>query len=152
MLGVFAIPVIFQIGKLLFNETFGLVTALFLAVSGFHIQYSQEARAYSLYFLLMSVSTFFSVLIYQKRTKYASVGYVLSTALLLYSHNTALFSVAAVMVCYLILARPWRASKIYPLLVTNVVAVLLYAPYIPVWASQAIKVGKQGLLDKRANL
>ena len=81
MLGSLAIPVIYQIGRLLFNERFGLLAALFLTVSGFHIQYAQEARAYSLYFLLTSLSVFFVVLTSKKRTYYASIGYILTTAL-----------------------------------------------------------------------
>src|SRR6266478_5921113 len=57
--GVLAIPIVFQLGKQLFNDHFGLIAALFLAVSPFHIQYSQEARSYSLYFFLTSLSHFF---------------------------------------------------------------------------------------------
>ena len=137
MLGSLAIPVIYQIGRLLFNERFGLLAALFLTVSGFHIQYAQEARAYSLYFLLTSLSVFFVVLTSKKRTYYASIGYILTTALLLYSHNTALFTVAAIILFYLVLAWPWRWSSVYRFLMATLVAFLAYAPYIPVYLSQA---------------
>jgi mannosyltransferase len=143
MLGALAIPVIFQIGRLLFNERFGLLAALFLAVSGFHIQYSQEARAYSLYFLLTLLSIYFTVLFSKKITPYASIGFILSAALLLYSHDTAIFAFAGVVFFYLVLAWPWKLSTVYPLFVATVVVLLIYAPYVPVYMNHAMLV-KEG--------
>ncbi len=54
--GVLAIPLIYKLGKLLFNKRTGLISALILSVSPIHIWYSQEARAYSiLVFLSMLI-------------------------------------------------------------------------------------------------
>ena len=133
--GISAIPVVFQIGKLLFSERFGVVAALFLAVSGFHIQYSQEARPYSLYFLLTSVSVLFTILAY-KKIRYAWFGYIVTTALLLYTHNTAVLAVVAIMLFYLILAWPWRLQANTSFLVATLVVLILYTPWIPVYLSQ----------------
>ena len=133
--GISAIPVVFQIGKLLFSERFGLVAALFLAVSGFHIQYSQEARPYSLYFLLTSVSVFFTILVI-KRIRYAWFGYIVSTVLLLYTHNTAVLAVVAIMLFYLILAWPWKLPAINSFLIATLVVLILYTPWVPVYLSQ----------------
>jgi mannosyltransferase len=139
--GILAIPIVFQIGRLLFNERFGLVAALFLAVSGFHIQYSQEARSYALYFFLTSLSIYF-VLLGHRRTQYAWIGYTLSTVLLLYTHNTAVLVVIAVMLFYLTLVWPWRLSKINPFLIAALASFILYTPWIPVQIKQANLVSK----------
>lgn len=54
--GIAAIPVMFALGRSLAGPTAGLAAALFLALSGPHIEYSQEARAYALAFLFILAS------------------------------------------------------------------------------------------------
>jgi mannosyltransferase len=139
MFGILAIPVVFQIGKLLFNDRFGLMAALFLSVSGFHIQYSQEARPYSFYFFLTSLSLL-SAIIAHKGTRHAWIGYILSTVLLLYTHNTAILAVAAVMLFYLVLSWPWRPASLYPFLLANLAIVFLYTPWIWFFVGQAVRI------------
>jgi mannosyltransferase len=45
---VATVPVVYFLGKSLFDARVGLIAALLLAMNAFHIQYSQEARSYSL--------------------------------------------------------------------------------------------------------
>lgn len=59
ILGSFSIIAIYSVGRLLFNKNVGLLAALILATSVFHIKYSQEARAYSLLAFLSLVSYYF---------------------------------------------------------------------------------------------
>ncbi len=61
LFGVLTIVAIFGIGKLLFNEKYGLVVALLMAVSPFDIYYSQETRAYALQVLLLCISVYFFI-------------------------------------------------------------------------------------------
>jgi mannosyltransferase len=138
--GALAIPVVYRIGQLLFNERLGLLAALFLSVSGFHIQYSQEARAYSLYFFVAALSVYFSTLFYKRRTLSRSIGYIITTALLLYSHDTGLFTFAAVVCFYLVLAKPVRLASVYPFFAVTAIALLMYAPYIPAFMNHAASV------------
>ena len=137
--GILAIPVVFQIGRLLFNNRFGLMAALFLSVSGFHIQYSQEARPYSLYFFLTSLSVLFAVLAY-KRINYAWIGYILSTVMLLYTHNTAILAVAAVMLFYLVVSWPWKPANLCPFLLANLAVFIFYTPWISFFVGQSLTV------------
>ncbi len=58
-MGVLTIFSVYWIGKRMFNERSGLLAALITAVSPFAIQYSQEARMYSLFGLLMIWATWF---------------------------------------------------------------------------------------------
>ena len=88
-----AVPVVYWIGKEVFSRQAGLVAALLLAINPFDIRYAQEARSYSLFVLLVSVSflAFFCSL--QKPNRLWSVCYVLSTCLALYAHFFAAFAV-----------------------------------------------------------
>lgn len=52
MLGVAGIAAIYSLGRVLYDESVGLVAATITAMSPFSIYYSQEARMYSLLFLL----------------------------------------------------------------------------------------------------
>ena len=59
--GVLSIFMIYKLGKFLFNQEVGLLSALMLAVSPFQIHYSQEVRPYSLLMLLSLISTYYFV-------------------------------------------------------------------------------------------
>jgi mannosyltransferase len=56
--GVAAIPVMYQLGKLVLGAKGGRIAALLLAVHAFHIEYSQEARGYSLAVFLALLSCY----------------------------------------------------------------------------------------------
>jgi len=91
--GIAAIPVIYELGRLLFNREAGLVGALVLALSVFQIFYSQDARMYSLLVLLSLLSLYFFVLYLQRPCRLILVAYVLVTVLLLYTDVYGLFVV-----------------------------------------------------------
>jgi mannosyltransferase len=57
--GIITIPVFFLIGRELKDDTTGLISAFILTVSQFAIFYSQEARAYSLMLLFVSIALYF---------------------------------------------------------------------------------------------
>ena len=92
LLGVF---MMYKVGSLLFGRGVGLMASLILAMSPFHIQYSQEARGYSLEALLALISFYCFIKIFRKRELTVQVGYVLSTITLMYSHAYSLFIVLA---------------------------------------------------------
>ena len=56
VIGLLAIPVMHQLGGLLGGRRVGELSALLLAISPIHVWYSQEARAYALFFLLSLVT------------------------------------------------------------------------------------------------
>ena len=56
LFGILAIPMIYVVGRRLFNKEVGLVGALILALSSFNVYYSQETRMYSLMALLALLS------------------------------------------------------------------------------------------------
>ncbi|MGD8819304.1 MAG: glycosyltransferase family 39 protein, partial [Anaerolineae bacterium] len=56
--GLASIPCLYAVGRRLAGTTVGLLAALFLAVSPFHIYYSQEVRMYGLVTLLCLAAFF----------------------------------------------------------------------------------------------
>jgi len=56
LFGVATIPAMYYAGKSMFGRTAGLMAAFLLTVNSYHIEYSQEARSYTLLFLLSTLS------------------------------------------------------------------------------------------------
>jgi len=95
--GIISIMLIYQIGKLIFGREAGLISSLILAISAFHINYSQEARMYSLMSTLTLLSMYFFIKIINKNDyKFSTyIYYSVSSALLIYSHIYGLFIIMA---------------------------------------------------------
>ena len=85
MAGVAAVPAIYLLGRRLFGPRAGRVAALLLSVHAFHLRYSQEARAYSLFMLLAIVSSFFFLLSLEQPLRKNRAAYVLTGALMVYA-------------------------------------------------------------------
>lgn len=95
LFGSFSIIAIYMVGKLTFNKNVGLIAALIVAISVFHIQYSQEARAYSLLAFLTLLSFYYYLKIVSSDRRFYVVGYLLSTILMLYTHYYGFLILAA---------------------------------------------------------
>jgi len=109
--GVALIPVVYMLGKQLFQRSVGLLASALTAVNLFHIQYSQEARAYSLVVLLGGLSSLFFVRYVEKRTLGSWIGYVLASVLAVYAHIFAILVLAAHVASLVFLHRrdvPWK--------------------------------------------
>jgi mannosyltransferase len=61
LFGILAIPMIYMVGRQLFNREAGLMAALILTFSSFNIAYSQETRMYSLMALLALLSMYYFI-------------------------------------------------------------------------------------------
>lgn len=80
--GIFGVYAAYLLGKKIHTKQVGLIASLFVAVSNYHIYISQDARAYSLYFLFVCLS-FYTLLIYIKRPTWKYVLlYALTTGFL----------------------------------------------------------------------
>jgi len=95
LFGVAAIPAMYALAARLFGGRAGIIASLLLAVNAFHIQYSQEARSYSLLVLLVILSTLLFVRGMESRSTRVWAGYALLGVLAVYSHTFAIFVLAA---------------------------------------------------------
>lgn len=89
--GSISILLIYIVCSQLFNRKAALFAALILAVSVFHIKFSQEGRVYTLSAFLALLSYYFFLKSATERTVINSTGYVVSSALLIYAHYYGLF-------------------------------------------------------------
>lgn len=127
--GVSTILVTYKVGKLLFNKKIGLIAALFVSFSPFHIYYSQELTHYTLTALLALCSVYYFILSVRKNSTYVWVMFVFFTCLSIYTSYYLLFLLISENLFFLLsyikykkLLRKW--------LLSNVFIVLLYIPWL----------------------
>lgn len=91
------IPLIYLLGRQLLDERTGLLSALILAISPFHIRLAQEARMYTLLAFNASLALYALSRITTSRTRptWLRLLYITSTAAALWTHNTAIFLLIA---------------------------------------------------------
>jgi uncharacterized membrane protein len=89
--GFLAIYLIYRVGVLLFDRRTGILAALILSISVFHIHYSQEIRGYSLMVMLTLLSMYFFINLLKARRPTIQIAYILSSTLLIYTHFFGLF-------------------------------------------------------------
>lgn len=93
--GVLGVWVIYLAGTCFFNRRVGLLGAFLLAISSYHIRYSQEARMYALLVLATLLSQYFFWRVLRQGGRRYALGYILSTTLALHTHLFAVFVLAA---------------------------------------------------------
>lgn len=91
LFGVASIPIIFIAGRHLFNSNTGLVSSLLLSLSPYHIYYSQDAKMYSLLFLLSLCSFIILYLCLERDKKKYWITYGLVSIFIIYCHNYGIF-------------------------------------------------------------
>lgn len=137
--GVLAVFMIYKVGRLIFDEKTGLLGALLLAVSTFHIYFSQETRMYSLLVFLALASMYCFLKLLKEKNPVYSVGYVLSTIFLIYTQYSV-FPIIIVQnifffTIFLSSKRDSRPS-LKKWLLLQLIVVFLYAPWFGALAKQ----------------
>jgi mannosyltransferase len=145
LLGSGTVLALYALGNRLFGRTVALVASLLLAVNGFHIHYSQEARSYSLLVFLATISSLFFLMSMERPIRRNWFLYVLTGALVIYAHVFGILVLAAHWGSLVFLRRrevPWKgllASTAAVGLLASPVGILLFArasePNVPLaWA------------------
>ena len=89
------IPAIYWLGNMLYNRRVGLIAAALLAFNGYDIRYAQEARSYSLFVLLATLSSGFLIAYLKEPRRWNRIGYVVCSILAAYAHFYALLLIVA---------------------------------------------------------
>ncbi|HMA37607.1 MAG TPA: glycosyltransferase family 39 protein [Chloroflexia bacterium] len=95
LLGTATVPLIYYMGKRLLSRELGLVAAALLAVSPFHIWYSQDAKMYTLVVLVTLGSTTLYLEALEKGLARWWAAYVLATWIALFAHSLAILILGA---------------------------------------------------------
>lgn len=130
VLGILGVVAIYFLGKELFSKRVGLFAAALTAVNPFHIFYSQEAKSYSLIFLLSILSFLFLVKTVKKPTYKNALFYAFTCSVLLYSHYFGLFLVAS-QVAYVMIELFFRKDRLNFLKKTGLSFGMIFVLYIP---------------------
>jgi len=123
--GVATVYLIYLLGRKIFNEKMGFISALFLSVAPYHLYYSQEARMYSLLAFLATASMLFLV-----ERKW--LAYVFATSAMLYTHYAAFF-LLPVQVIWVIF---WQRKITSQFLKNLFFCFLLFVPWLPQFLKQ----------------
>lgn len=118
--GLASVFLIYKIGKLIAGKKIALVSALFLAISPYHLWYSQEARPYMAFLTFSLLSTF---LLIQKKWFRYSLALIFS----LYTHYFTLFLFASHIIYILIFEKKYFRK----FLINSSIALLAFSIWIP---------------------
>ncbi|MFD1586672.1 glycosyltransferase family 39 protein [Halorientalis brevis] len=107
--GIAAIPLVYLVGAQLYDQRVGVLSAGILALSQFHVRFSQTARMYSLLVFATLLSMDALLRLRANPTRRTTGWYLLATVVLVYSHVFGVLVVAA-QHCYVLGSRFVRAD------------------------------------------
>lgn len=128
--GVLSIILIYKLAKELFGEGSGLISAVILSLSSYHIYYSQEARNYSLFLFLGLSSMLIFVKILNKEDAKLLLLLVLINILLLYTHLFGIFIVIIQSIFFIIFLRKIKLKKLW--IIGQVILIIAILPFFTV--------------------
>lgn len=144
---VLSIAAIFLLGKAMHSEFLGLLSALFLTLSAYCLQYSVMVRPYP---LLMFLSLFSTLLIYMlaanNKFHFKSPGtylYILISVIGLYTMYHYIF-VIFFQAVFVILSLPKNAKRLLLTTLIYILTGLLYLPWLPFLRDQLDVVNSAG--------
>lgn len=142
--GILAVPVIFGLASRLFDPETGLFSALLLAISQFHIEFSQEARSNAL-LMLLTLFLMYSLIraLKTRRTRYFIANAVVGT-LLAYTHY---FGLLMIVVQNLYFLLGWNRHKrmLTQWILGQGSVVIVYVPWLWAILSQIAARSHQGV-------
>lgn len=142
--GTLTIYLVYLLGKELFSEQSSssnrkteLIAALLMALAPLHIYYSQEARMYALATFAVTLSMLFFIRLLNGR-KWATMSFILSTILVLYSDYLAYLIIPAQLL-YLIWIKSPIVKRFLWLVFVSLFSLL---PWLPIFIKQ-LQTGQQ---------
>ena len=142
--GVVGVWLACLIARRLFGRNAAVAAALLMAVSYFHIYYSQEARLHALVTTLFLAQTYLLLRIIHQRGRaawgwWAAYGFL--GLLSLYTYALSILTIGALAVLYLWLTRR-RRRQLAEWVAVHVVIGLLFLPWVPVLRQTAARVAE----------
>lgn len=112
VIGILSIPIILGLGRTLFNWRVGILASAFVAFSGWHLFWSQNARcSYIWTFLFAALTAWFFYLSIERDSTLLTFGAFLACICLILSHLLAAFMVPALAVYAVLSLRSDSCSR-----------------------------------------
>jgi mannosyltransferase len=141
--GLLSIFMIYRVGSLISDRETGLLSSLILALSAFHIYYSQEIKMYSLLSLLTLLSMYFFIKILKEKNLIVSIGYVVFSTFLVYVHSFGIFIIIAqnafIFTLFLSSKREGFELNLRRWVLLQVVLIALFTPWIMILIKQILR-------------
>ena len=130
LFSVLSLPALYWLCRELFKSpTVGWIAVALMAVSPFHILYAQAARQYSLWGLIILLSSGTLLRALRQKNNLNWVFYTISLTLGLYTFPFFLFGIVGHGI-YLLLLEKWRFNKLKNYLFSVLTAVIAFAPWV----------------------
>ncbi|MGE5054806.1 MAG: hypothetical protein ACM3WP_11625 [Acidobacteriota bacterium] len=113
LMATLTLPAIYWLARLLFDRRVALIAAALFTFNAYQVRYSQEARSYSLFLLLATLSSGLLVWWLAESSRRRLRGYIAASVLASYSHFYALLLIAAHWLA-LKLTRPPQSAEDLP--------------------------------------
>lgn len=125
--GILSIYVIYKLGELIFDTNIGLLSSFILAISSYHIRYSQEARSYSLLVLFVLLSSYYLIKVLENKERKYIVGYIISSIAMIYAHGYGIFYLIFQNIYYLVFKR--RDIKLW-VMIQGIILLFFVLPFL----------------------
>jgi len=132
LFGVVSIAAVYLLGYEIYDQQTGLIAALLVSLSTFHIQYSQTARMYSMLFFFGVLSMLFYLRCLRDHSLDNRFGYAITTMAMLLTHPYGSFVLLGEMIH--LGTRLWKSQNRQHLKRWFGTESLAVAPFIP-WLS-----------------
>ena len=131
---------LYRFSKEFKSENLAIWAVLFLGISNVYGQLAIEARAYSLMFLLLSVSLFCLQRFVKTGNFWFALGWSSAEVLACYAHFFALWVGIAVVIAFLF----WNRSQFKKLGGAIIIGALMYLPYLPILWHRFFNTANEG--------
>lgn len=130
LLGIATVPLIYGLGVRLSGRATGLLAALFLTLSGFHVWYSQEARMYSLLAFAATAHAWVLLRYLQQPSTGRRNALIASGAMLLFTHPYGPLTWLAMGAGALLAPpRPAAGSSVRKLIKYHAISAAIFLPW-----------------------
>ncbi len=130
--GILSVLYIYKLGKELVDKSTGYIAALLLTVNVFQIEYSQEARSYSLMMLFIVIAYYYLVLFLKNQNYKTAILLGLFSGLITNAHPIGLLSVASIYLTvglFLFLEESSNRKKYFGFaFLSGCIALLVFSP------------------------
>jgi hypothetical protein len=95
LMAVATLPAIYWVARMLYDRRVALIACVLFACNAYSVRYAQEARSYSLFLLLATLSSGSLIAWVRQPSRRTQIGYILASILAVYAHFYALLLVVA---------------------------------------------------------